>query len=121
MKRILHKLPFPILVGLCLVGCDAQPVNLPEKQYSEPEYYKIDTVYVLNAHPSTHTVRSYIWATDKSGTDFQGSFSLSYNVVFPQTGDIVVVKSAPKSPLDNYQVIRNITAEKRKNEYMKTK
>lgn len=115
MKRILHKLPLPILAGLSMVGCAGNRSN----KDPEPTWDKIDTVYVLNTHPATYRTYQLIWATDKSGSDFDGAFILPDGVVFPQTGDVVVLGS--HSPLGYYTVIKNITAEKRKKEYMKTK
>ena len=122
MKRFLHKLPLSVVAGLCLMGCGGNRTNNIENNDNYlGYYYKIDTVYVLNTHPSTHSTVKCLWATDKSGTDFQGTFDLVDGSVMPQTGDIVVLASRPNALLDNYKVIKNITAEKRKNEYMKTK
>ena len=121
MKRILHKLPLSVVAGLCLIGCGGNRTNNTDNLYSESNDYKIDTVYVLNTHPSTYTTSARLWATDKSGTDFQGTFYLEDDTVMPQTGDIVILASRPNALLDNYKIIKNITAEKRKAEYMKSK
>ena len=121
MKKHLHKLPLSVVAGLCLMGCGGNRTNNTDNLYSESNNYKIDTVYVLNTHPTSHSSVKRIWATDKSGIDFQGTFDLVDDVVMPQTGDIIVLASNPNSPLDYYTVIKNITAEKRKKEYMKTK
>lgn len=121
MKKYLHKLPLSVVAGLCLMGCGGNRTNNTDDLYSESNDYKIDTVYVLNTHPATHVTAKRLWATDKSGTDFQGTFDLIDDVVMPQTGDIIVLASKPNAILDNYRVIKNITAEKRKSEYMKSK
>ena len=122
MKRFLHKLPLSVLAGLCLAGCGGnRSNNTIENECSESAWHKIDTVYVLNTHPYIYYRRPRIWATDKSGADFDGYFLLDDGVVFPQTGDVVVLSSAPNSPLDCYKVVKNITAEKRKSEYINSK
>lgn len=121
MKKILHKLPLSVVAGLCLMGCGGNRTNNTDNLYSESNYYKIDTVYVLNTHPATHATAKRLWATDKSGTDFHGTFELMDNVVMPQTGDIIVLASKPNAILDNYKIVKNLTAEKRKSEYMKSK
>ncbi|MBE6460106.1 MAG: hypothetical protein E7009_03950 [Alphaproteobacteria bacterium] len=121
MKKILHKLPLSVVAGLCLMGCGGNHTNNTDNLYSESNYYKIDTVYVLNTHPATHVTSMRLWATDKSGTDFQGTFELMDDVVMPQTGDIIVLASKPNAILDYYKVIKNLTAEKRKSEYMNSK
>ena len=121
MKKILHKLPLSVVAGLCLMGCGGNRTNNTDNLYSEYKNYKIDTVYVLNTHPSTHVTSKRLWATDKSGTDFQSTFDLMDDVVMPQTGDIIVLASKPNAILDNYKVIKNLTAEKRKSEYMNSK
>ena len=121
MKKYLHKLPLSVVAGLCLMGCGGNRTNNIENNDNYLDYYKIDTVYVLNTHPRTHSTHEFIWATDKSGTDFQGTFNLVDDTVMPQTGDIVVLASRPNALLDNYRIIKNITAEKRKAEYMNSK
>ena len=121
MKRILHKLPLSVVAGLCLMGCGRNLTNNIENNDNYLDDYKIDTVYVLNTHSSTYTTSARLWATDKSGTDFQGTFYLEDDTVMPQTGDIVILASRPNALLDNYKIIKNITAEKRKAEYMKSK
>ena len=121
MKKYLHKLPLSVVAGLCLVGCGGNRTNNTDNLYSESNNYKIDTVYVLNTHPATYSTAKRLWATDKSGTDFQGTFDLKDDVVMPQTGDIIVLASNPNAILDNYKVIKNITAEKRKEKYINGK
>ena len=130
MKKILHKLPLPALMALCLVGCDnkktahADVVNPFTEAVPnvEPVYGPVDTVYVLNAvqRSYAHDVEK-IWATNKRGDDFIGAFNMLDDVVFPVIGDVVVITTDCHSRLHDYQIVKNITAEKRKAEYVNSK
>ena len=130
MKKFLHKLPLPALMALCLVGCDNKktvPANVVDP-FAEavpgvkPAYGPVDTVYVLNAvrRSYAHDVEK-IWATNKQGDDFIGAFNMLDDVVFPAAGDEVVIVTDCHHYLYDYQIVKNLTAEKRKAEYINGK
>ena len=128
MKKFLHKLPLPALMALCLVGCDNKktvPANVVDP-FAEavpsvkPAYGPVDTVYVLNVVQYANDVAK-IWATNKQGDDFIGAFNMLDDVVFPAAGDEVVIVTDCHHYFYDYQIKKNLTAEKRKSEYMKSK
>lgn len=58
---------------------------------------------------------------NKQGDDFIGAFNMLDDVVFPAAGDEVVIVTDCHHYLYDYQIVKNLTAEKRKSEYMKSK
>ena len=127
MKKHLHKLPLSVVAGLCLMGCGGNRAHGTDSECPtaipniEPSYTATDTVYVLNALPDTYQSVARLWGTNKGGVDFYGTFAMDNRVVFPAAGDLVVVEPNMKSPFYDMNVIKNITAEKRKAEYVNSK
>lgn len=117
-----------ILLGLTLfLGCNTTPTS--EKQESTPKTVadttkietKRDTVLVLDYKPRAKHSQSTTYATNKSGNEYK---ILQFTNLPVERGDEIVIDMQTHTTPDGktrteYKLVKNLTTEKLKQEYMK--
>lgn len=117
-----------ILLGLTLfLGCNTTPTS--EKQEPTPKTVadttkietKRDTVLVLDYKPRAKHSQSTTYATNKSGNEYK---ILQFTNLPVERGDEIVIDMQTHTTPDGktrteYKLVKNLTTEKLKQEYMK--
>lgn len=116
-----------ILLALTMfMGCTN---NTPQTQKATPQTIadttkietKRDTVLVLDYKPAARYIQSTTYATNKSGNEYK---ILKYTNLPVERGDEIVIDIKKTTPPEGkswteYELVKNMTTEKLKQEYMR--